>query len=123
MDAFVLGAVPPYRFLLCGKLVAMLAASDTVSDAFKRKYNGTRSVIRGKVHDGRQRQLLGVLLSIIDYGWGTGFSIRAWASRRGLESFTFRMVCMGPLRSLQRSTASRRRNRNAGERASAIAEK
>jgi hypothetical protein len=46
MDAFVLGAVPPYSFLLCGKLVAMLAASDTVRRAFKRKYGGTRSVIR-----------------------------------------------------------------------------
>ncbi|MGH9816564.1 MAG: Druantia anti-phage system protein DruA, partial [Candidatus Acidiferrales bacterium] len=29
MDAFVLGAVPPYSFLLCGKLVAMLATSET----------------------------------------------------------------------------------------------
>jgi len=53
MDAFVLGAVPPYSFLLCGKLVAMLAASDTVRDAFKRKYGGVRSVIRRRVHDGR----------------------------------------------------------------------
>jgi hypothetical protein len=53
MDAFVLGAVPPYSFLLCGKLVAMLAASDTVRRAFKRKYGGTRSVIRRKLHDGR----------------------------------------------------------------------
>lgn len=53
MDAFVLGAVPPYSFLLCGKLVAMLAASDTVRDAFKRKYEGERSVIRRKAHDGR----------------------------------------------------------------------
>jgi hypothetical protein len=53
MDAFVLGAVPPYSFLLCGKLVAMLAASDTIRDAFKRKYGGTRSVIRRKAHDGR----------------------------------------------------------------------
>lgn len=53
MDAFVLGAVPPYSFLLCGKLVAMLAASDTVRHAFKRKYGGARSVIRRKVHDGR----------------------------------------------------------------------
>jgi hypothetical protein len=53
MDAFVLGAVPPYSSLLCGKLVAMLAASDTVRDAFKRKYRGACSVIRGKVHDGR----------------------------------------------------------------------
>ncbi len=53
MDAFVLGAVPPYSFLLCGKLVAMLAASDTVLDAFKRKYGGTCSVIRQRAHDGR----------------------------------------------------------------------
>ena len=53
MDAFVLGAVPPYSFLLCGKLVAMLATSDTVRDAFKRKYGGRRSVIRQRVHDGR----------------------------------------------------------------------
>ncbi len=53
MDAFVLGAVPPYSFLLCGKLVAMLVASDTVRNAFKRKYGGARSVIRRKTHDGR----------------------------------------------------------------------
>lgn len=53
MDAFVLGAVPPYSFLLCGKLVAMLAASDTVRDAFKRKYAGARSLIRRIAHDGR----------------------------------------------------------------------
>lgn len=53
MDAFVLGAVPPYSFLLCGKLVAMLAASDTVRDAFKKKYGGARSVIRRREHDGR----------------------------------------------------------------------
>jgi hypothetical protein len=53
MDAFVLGAVPPYSFLLCGKLVAMLVACDTVRNAFKRKYGGTRSLIKRKVHDGR----------------------------------------------------------------------
>ena len=52
MDAFVLGAVPPYSFLLCGKLVSMLAASNVVRDAFKRKYGGMRSVIRQRTHDG-----------------------------------------------------------------------
>lgn len=52
MDAFVLGAVPPYSFLLGGKLVAMLAASDTVRNAFKRKYGGTVSRIQQNVHDG-----------------------------------------------------------------------
>lgn len=53
MDAFVLGAVPPYSFLLCGKLVAMLATSDTIRHAFKRKYKGKRSVISGSFSDGR----------------------------------------------------------------------
>jgi hypothetical protein len=53
MDAFVLGAVPPYSFLLCGKLVAMLTASETVRSVFLRKYGGVCSVIRQKIHDGR----------------------------------------------------------------------
>jgi len=53
MDAYVLGAVPPYSRLLCGKLVAMLAASDEVRQAFRRKYRGKRSLIRGRSLDGR----------------------------------------------------------------------
>ncbi|TKB72444.1 MAG: DUF4338 domain-containing protein [Nitrospira sp.] len=44
MDAFVLGAVPPYSFLLCGKLVAMLAASDTVRREDKRCQGKTKGV-------------------------------------------------------------------------------
>lgn len=54
MDAFALGAVPPYSFLLCGKLVAMLVASNEVREAFRRKYCKERSsVIRGRPLDGR----------------------------------------------------------------------
>lgn len=53
MDAFVLGAVPPYSFLLGGKLVAMLAASSEVSRAFSRKYRGSRGVLSGSEFDGR----------------------------------------------------------------------
>lgn len=53
MDAFVLGAVPPYSFLLCGKLIAMLTASNEVTDAFTRKYGGRRSLILGRPLDGR----------------------------------------------------------------------
>lgn len=53
MDAYVLGAVPPYSFLLCGKLIAMLAASDTIRSAFARKYGGERSLIKRNLHDGR----------------------------------------------------------------------
>ena len=53
MDAFVLGAVPPYSQLLCGKLVALLAISDEVRDAVKRKYGGHKTLITGNAHDGR----------------------------------------------------------------------
>lgn len=52
MDAFVLGAVPPYASLLAGKLVAMLAASDEVRAAFKRKYGGAKSLIAARENDG-----------------------------------------------------------------------
>lgn len=46
MDAYVLGAVPPYSFLLGGKLVAMMVCSNEVRDAFRRKYRGHESLIR-----------------------------------------------------------------------------
>lgn len=46
MDAYVLGAVPPYSFLLCGKLIAMLVCSNEVRIAFRKKYNGKKSLIR-----------------------------------------------------------------------------
>jgi hypothetical protein len=53
MDLFVLGAVPPYSQLLCGKLMAMLATSVEVQRAFRRKYGGDRALISGKPLDGR----------------------------------------------------------------------
>ena len=53
MDAFVLGAVPPYSYLLGGKLVAMLLASDEVREAFRKKYSGQVSLINQKSFDGR----------------------------------------------------------------------
>jgi len=53
MDAFVLGAVAPYSFLLCGKLVAMLAASDEVRAVFEHKYGERQSLIRERQVDGQ----------------------------------------------------------------------
>jgi hypothetical protein len=53
MDAFVLGAVPPYSFLLGGKLVAMLAASNEVRHEFYKKYHGSTTIIEGANFDGR----------------------------------------------------------------------
>jgi len=48
MDAYVLGAIPPYAKLLCGKLIALLALSNEVRQAFIRKYRGSTSFISGK---------------------------------------------------------------------------
>ncbi len=48
MDAFVMGAVPPYSYLLGGKLVAMLACSNTVRSEFRKKYGGKKTLISGK---------------------------------------------------------------------------
>ena len=53
MDAFVLGAVPPYSQLLFGKFIALLCASDEVRHACYRKYHGSKSLISGKPFDGR----------------------------------------------------------------------
>lgn len=45
MDAYVLGAVPPYNTLLGGKLVACLVRTKEIRDAFRRRYAGSRGVI------------------------------------------------------------------------------
>lgn len=52
MDAFVLGAVPPYNALLIGKAVAMLVASNEVRAAVRMKYAGRVSRIGAVPHDG-----------------------------------------------------------------------
>jgi len=46
MDAFILGAVPPYSMLLGGKLIALLALSQEVRDCFRRKYADHETLIR-----------------------------------------------------------------------------
>lgn len=48
MDAYVLGAVPPYAGLLGGKLVALAAASDEVREAFRARYAGRRAILSGR---------------------------------------------------------------------------
>ena len=40
MDAYVLGALPPYNHLLGGKLISYLMASTEVRQIFERKYEG-----------------------------------------------------------------------------------
>lgn len=53
LEAFILGAVPPYSMLLGGKLVAMLCTSDEVRQTFQRKYGQGESLISGAAADGR----------------------------------------------------------------------
>ena len=45
MDAYVVGAVPPYSYLLGGKLVASLIGSAEVGEAFARRYAATKGQI------------------------------------------------------------------------------
>jgi len=48
MDAFVLGAVPPYSYLLGGKLMAMLLASTEIRDVFSAVYSHKVTLIEGR---------------------------------------------------------------------------
>jgi hypothetical protein len=52
-DAFVLGAVPPYSYLLAGKLVAMLATSAEVVARWTEKYSGRQALLSERRHDGQ----------------------------------------------------------------------
>lgn len=53
MDAFVLGAVPPYGDLLGGKLMALLAGSVEVQQAFRAKYGHRKTLIAERDPDAR----------------------------------------------------------------------
>jgi hypothetical protein len=48
LDAYVLGAVPPYNMLLCGKAVACLVRSREVFEDFRKTYGGTIGIISKK---------------------------------------------------------------------------
>jgi len=60
MDAYVLGAVPPYNMLLGGKLVASLIRSTEVVKAFDQKYHDSIGIISGEEKHAR---LVGVTTS------------------------------------------------------------
>lgn len=46
MDAYVLGALPPYNYLLGGKLIGYLLASNEVRTIFKEKYINQKTLIK-----------------------------------------------------------------------------
>ena len=53
MDAYVVGAVPPYSMLLGGKLVTSLMASKEVSEIFEERYGDKRGTISGTQKNAR----------------------------------------------------------------------
>ena len=53
VDAYVLGAVPPYSFLIGGKLMALLATSNKVRKTFQEKYEGKTSLILNRSQCGK----------------------------------------------------------------------
>ena len=53
MDAYVLGAVPPYNKLLGGKLVASLIRTTKVRDDFRKRYGAARGIISGRLKRAR----------------------------------------------------------------------
>lgn len=60
MDAYVLGAIPPYNQLLAGKLVACLLRSREIYDDFASAYGDTTGIISGQ---GKRACLLAVTTS------------------------------------------------------------
>lgn len=48
LDAYVVGAVPPYSALLAGKLIACLLKTQDIVNAFRRKYGAGVGEISGK---------------------------------------------------------------------------
>lgn len=53
MDAYVLGAVPPYNQLLGGKVIATLLRTREIYDDFLETYGSRKGVISGKVNQAR----------------------------------------------------------------------
>lgn len=53
MDAYVLGAVPPYNVLLGGKLIASLVRTSDVVEAFEVKYRKTVGIISKRQKNAR----------------------------------------------------------------------
>lgn len=63
MDAYVIGALPPYNYLLGGKLVSMLLASDEVRKIYSDKYKDQVTIIDKRVSN----QLVGIFTTSL-YG-------------------------------------------------------
>lgn len=63
MDAYVIGALPPYNHLLGGKLISYILASKEVRDIYKKKYRGKITIREKRKAD----QLAGIFTTSL-YG-------------------------------------------------------
>ncbi len=51
MDAYIIGALPPYNYLLGGKLISYLLASNEVREIYRQKYAKRLTVINRRTSD------------------------------------------------------------------------
>lgn len=126
LDAFVLGAVPPYNRLLAGKLVALLAGSDEVRRIFSDRYSHRRTLIserdpaaelalittssalgRSSVYNRLTRPTGELALEPVGYTRGTGDFHFSGAIYSDLSAFAASLVPVG--------TATQRHERWTGE--------
>ncbi len=63
MDAYVIGAMPPYNHLLGGKLISYLLASDEIRKIYRDKYNDKITLIEKRTSD----KLIGIFTTSL-YG-------------------------------------------------------
>jgi hypothetical protein len=64
MDAYVLGALPPYSFLLGGKLVASIVRSTDIRDAFAARYASAAGLISRR----KKRPVLAMVTTTSAFG-------------------------------------------------------
>jgi hypothetical protein len=63
MDAYVIGALPPYNYLLGGKLISYILASKEVRDIYRKKYKDKITLIEKR----KVNQLVGIFTTSL-YG-------------------------------------------------------
>ena len=51
MDAYILGALPPYNYLLGGKLISYILASNEIREIYKDKYKDKTTIIKKRKAD------------------------------------------------------------------------
>jgi hypothetical protein len=85
MDAYVLGAVPPYSQLLTGKLIALAIVTNEVREAFRARYSNRKTIISGK----KRQPHLALLTTTSALGRSSLYNRVKFRSRTVLKSVGF----------------------------------